>query len=68
MESFGTSRCRLLAEAIWTAFTQGVHEERARLEIVARHFEKSGISLEAPYLNPGSQDRYTFPTESDPSQ
>jgi hypothetical protein len=66
MESFGTSRCRLLAEGIWAAFVQGVHDERARLQIVAQHFEKSGISLEAPYLNPGSHDSYTFPAESDP--
>lgn len=63
VESFGTSRCRLLAEGIWSAFVQGAQEERARLQIVAQHFEKSGISLEAPYLNPGSQDRYAFPTE-----
>jgi len=65
MDSFGTSRCRLLAEAIWAAFAQGVHEEGVRLQVVAQHFEKAGISLKAPYLNPGSEDRYTFPTESD---
>lgn len=65
MESFGTNRCRILAEAIWEAFVRGVHEERGRLQIVAQHFDKAGISLEAPYLNPGSEDRYTFPTVSD---
>jgi hypothetical protein len=62
MESFGTNRCRILAEAIWLAFTQGAQTERERLRVVRNQFEQYGLSLDQPWLNPGSVDRYTFPT------
>jgi hypothetical protein len=32
------------------------------LEVVGEVFDESGISIDAPYLNPGSRDRYDFPS------
>jgi HopA1 effector protein family len=57
-ESFGMSRCRLLAEGIVAA-----HEHRAssladRVEFVARCFAHRGLAIDLPYLAPGSADGY----------
>lgn len=60
-ESFGMSRCRLMAEALWQAHAKGVTKPDDRIRAVAEHFRASGFHLERPYLNPGSQDRYDFP-------
>jgi hypothetical protein len=56
--SFGTSRCRLVAEGVVAA-----HESRARrlpdrIDAVARRFESHGLDIEVPYLAPGSAGRY----------
>ena len=59
--SFGMSRCQLLAEAIVGAAEQGLDEPAQRLEVVEEQFAKAGISLDAPYLNPGSADDFGFP-------
>jgi HopA1 effector protein family len=56
--SFGMSRCRLLAEAIVEAFERGIAEPEQRLGVVGERFARAGIELSAPYLNPGSSDRY----------
>jgi class II lanthipeptide synthase len=60
--SFGMSRCRLLAEAIASAAERGLRDPVQRLEAVCERFSQAGIDLDAPYLNPGSADRYEFPT------
>ncbi len=60
-ESFGMSRCRLLAEAVWHAGARGVHDHEARLRFVVKYFQKRGCDLKQPYLNPGSVDRYELP-------
>jgi len=57
-ESFGTSRCRLVAEGIWTAYQQGDQTESARLEGIAAAFARAGISPAQPWLNAGSVDIY----------
>jgi hypothetical protein len=57
-ESFGMSRCRLLAEALWHAGARGVTKPEERLRFVAEYFTKHGCDLKQPYLNPGSVDRY----------
>jgi hypothetical protein len=62
-ESFGMSRCRLVAEGLWSAYLQGLHSEQDRLHQVVELFEKHGIALERPYLNRGSSDIYEFATE-----
>ena len=62
-ESFGTHRCRLLAEGIWFAFEQGASSVEVGLRVVADHFERSGISLDRPFLNAGSLGSYDVPWE-----
>ena len=60
-ESFGMSRCRVLAEGLWQAHTGGITAPPARLAAVAEHFAKSGVDLERPHLNAGSAFRYELP-------
>jgi hypothetical protein len=57
-ESFGQHRCAILAAAM--AATCGRPAEE-RLEEVRRQFERRGLSLDRPWLNAGSVDRYEFP-------
>jgi hypothetical protein len=59
-ESFGTARCRLLAEGIWAAFQRGTWRTEDRLGIVEEHFKTQGISLERPWLSPGSTGDFGF--------
>lgn len=60
-ESFGLNRCRILAEGIWNAYTQGLQTEQARLAEVIKQFSHYQITLAHPYLSPGSVDQYVFP-------
>ncbi len=60
-ESFGMSRCRLLAEGLWLAFSEGRTSVQDRLARVGQHFAASGTSLERPYLNLASIESYEFP-------
>ena len=60
-ESFGMSRCRLLAEGFWFAFSEGRSSVDDRLARVGQHFAASGTSLERPYLNVASIESYEFP-------
>ncbi|HVF77529.1 MAG TPA: T3SS effector HopA1 family protein [Solirubrobacteraceae bacterium] len=53
-ETFGAHRCRLLAEAIIAAGDA----VDARLVAVHERFADAQISLDAPYLQPGSIDAY----------
>jgi hypothetical protein len=59
-ESFGMNRCRLVAEAICNAHARGIDAADARLADIASAFETAGLSLDRPYLNPGSADHYGF--------
>jgi HopA1 effector protein family len=59
-ESFGMSRCRILAHGIWLAHQQGVQHLEERLAIVEQRFHAERISLERPWLNAGSADDFTF--------
>jgi hypothetical protein len=56
--SFGTARCRLVAEGIVAAHEQGARRLPDRLGAVARVFAKHGIDIDVPYLAPGSAGRY----------
>jgi len=56
--SFGEHRCRLLAEAIVTASEQGRHSAEQRHAAVRERFRAAGLTLDAPYLQPGSDDAY----------
>lgn len=60
-ESFGLNRCRILAEGIWNAYTQGLQTQQARLSEVIKNFSHYEITLAHPYLSPGSIDQYVFP-------
>jgi hypothetical protein len=60
-ESFGMHRCRLVAEAVCNAHARGVEGTEARLSEVKAVFAAAGLSLERPFLNAGSVDRYEFP-------
>jgi hypothetical protein len=57
-DSFGMSRCRLIAEGVWDAYQHGLQTEPARLQGIAAAFARAGISSERPWLNPGSVDTY----------
>jgi hypothetical protein len=56
--SFGSSRCRLVAEGIVAAHERGHGSLADRIDGVARRFADRGLDLEAPYLAPGSSGRY----------
>jgi hypothetical protein len=55
---FGEHRCGLLAEAIVTASERGLHGAGERLAVVRERFAAAGLTLDAPYLQPGSADAY----------
>ena len=57
-ESFGENRSKILAAAMAATRGKSVDE---RLAEVRRQFEQRGLSLNQPWLNPGSVDRYPFP-------
>jgi hypothetical protein len=56
--SFGTHRCRLLAEGLIQAQRIGRQSLRERLAVVEGRFAEDGLSLERPFLNSGSADVY----------
>ncbi len=66
-ESFGQQRCRILAEGICKAFERSPLTEEQFFEVVASQFESEGLSLDSPYLNPGSMDEYELPARANAS-
>jgi hypothetical protein len=60
-ESFGMNRCRILAEAIWSAASKGLSWEEERMREIARYFGQYGLSLERIHLNAQSADFYDTP-------
>jgi hypothetical protein len=59
-ESFGQHRTGILARALVDAQTQGPRSDDELVEAIAGAFRAQGISLEAPFLNPGSRATYDF--------
>ncbi len=57
-ESFGENRSKILAAAMVASRGKSVE---AKLEEVAQQFQQRGLSLDQPWLNQGSIDRYEFP-------
>lgn len=57
-ESFGMSRSRLIAQAIWDAYTRGMQSEEARMQELAIQFQRYGLSLDYPHLRPSSSDAF----------
>ncbi len=60
-ESFGTARCRLLAEGLWYSFAEGCLTSSEKLDRVRSHFVSVGTSFDRPYLRTASLDLYEFP-------
>ncbi len=56
--SFGMSRSKLVAQAIWDAYTRGTQSEESRLQELAIQFERHGLSLDRPHLRAASADIY----------
>jgi hypothetical protein len=57
-ESFGKHRCNILAEAMAASSGKVVED---RLAEVRLHFERRGLSLDAPWLNANSPGEYDYP-------
>jgi hypothetical protein len=57
-DSFGLHRCGVLARGLLRAHDEGRDSHADRCRVVFETFEEAAITLEAPYLNPGSSDRY----------
>ncbi len=64
--SFGEHRCHILAEGMLRAYEQREQSLDRRLQVVEDCFAEAGISLEKPYLNPGSEDYYHFQPQCEP--
>jgi hypothetical protein len=59
-ESFGSRRCRLLAEAIVRARVEKVSGIAKRIDVVAKQFAAEGIVLDAPYRDPSLAGRHVL--------
>lgn len=57
-ESFGKTRSRIVAQALWKARELGLTGEAELLEALDREFRECGLLPDRPYLNPGSRDEY----------
>ena len=58
-QRFGEHRCRLLAEAVVAADEAGARSVPERAAAVRERFAAEGLRLDAPYLQPGSDDAYS---------
>jgi lantibiotic modifying enzyme len=59
-ESFGLSRCALLAEGLIRAYAQDKRPIEERLHAVLQCFTEAEIDPHKPYLNASSMDQYHF--------
>lgn len=57
-ESFGQSRCRLLADALIRAYELGKKELDDKLGVISERFHDEGLDLQTPFLSAGSNDHY----------
>ena len=62
-ESFGQHRCRVVAEACWSAFLEGRQDPGTLLGEVRRRLATAGVDPDRPWLNAGSLDVYDPPPE-----
>lgn len=58
--SFGMHRSWLAARSLVESHRRGDRTEHEKLSALEREFSVEGLSLERPYLNPGSCDVYDF--------
>jgi hypothetical protein len=57
-ESFGTHRCRILADSILKAFQQGCRTSDEKMDFIRSHFAENGVDLNQPHRNAGSSGWY----------
>jgi hypothetical protein len=57
-DSFGSSRCRLVAEGLVAAYESGATDLADRVDMVVRRFAGEGLDIDAPYRAPESADEY----------
>ncbi len=57
-ESFGQTRCRLVAEGLYAARARGATDEDDKLAAVYEAFATAGVDPRHPYRNPGSSRDY----------
>ena len=57
-DSFGMSRCRLVASGVVHAYESGKRTTDERLNSVEECFDREGLSLHSPFLSSGSTDGY----------
>ena len=53
----------MVAEGLYAAWRQGIHDTAGRVAAIRRAFLAHGVSPDAPFLNPGSVDHYAIPEE-----
>lgn len=63
-DSFGTHRCRLIAQAVWDAYARGQQSEESRLEELDMQFTRNGLALAKPWLRASSADVYDMPEDA----
>lgn len=59
-EDFGKNRCQIVANGLIEVWQKGNESIHNRLVSICKQFSLLGISLQSPYLNPKSEDIYTF--------
>ncbi len=57
-QSFGMSRCGLLARAMLNAYQKRLQSQRARMSELRMLFEQAGLNLDNPHLSLSSVDHY----------
>lgn len=63
-ESFGTSRCHLLAGGLRLAYQGRAETTLERLQCVSSTFARAGVSLQQPWLKAGSKESYELGWEA----
>ncbi len=58
--SFGQSRCKLAARALWACFVRGVGQREERVSLLLEAFREEGLDPLFPYLDKNSTDFYSL--------
>jgi HopA1 effector protein family len=64
-ESFGQSRCKLIAGALWNAYVRGVKTRDERVAEILLEFRSQRIDPAFPFLRYGSVDKYPITLEEE---
>jgi len=66
--SFGQHRCEVIAEGLVRAFERGRASAAAQADEVANRFTEEGLDVTRPWLGPGSEERYVWPSSGATAQ